>query len=108
MGNSRDAPTRAGRAIEHPGRNLQSPIGCLARQAATENRRTMLLNHIVNVNSATGPRMPRIVNLPILGPVGVPSSRCTTPDGHTRLWVDRRPTRRIIKPCRHRHRGMPR
>ncbi len=94
MGNSRDAPTRAGRGIEHPGRNLQSPSGCLARQAATENRRTMLLKHIMDINSATGPRMPRIENLPILGPVGVPSSRCTTRCGPTRST-----TASLSRPC---------
>jgi len=48
------------------------------------------------------------VALAMIGPVGVPSSCCTTPVGHTRLWVDRRPTRRIIKLRRHRLRGMPR
>ena len=74
------------------GGNLQSPIGCLTGQAATENRSTILLNQIVNVNSATGPRMPRIENLPILGPVGVPSSCCTAPSARTRRWTaSRRP-----------------
>jgi len=78
MGNSRDTPPRASRAIEHPGRDLQPPIRCVAREAAAENRRTMLLNHLMNVDLATCPRMPWIEKLVMIGPVGVPSSCCTT------------------------------
>jgi hypothetical protein len=36
-----------------------------------------LLDYLMSLDDAPGPRMPRIENLAILGPVGVPSSRCT-------------------------------
>jgi hypothetical protein len=67
-------PGRAGRPIEHPGRNLQPSPGCLTREAATENLSASLLNHLMNMDQASGPRMPRIKKLGLRDPVGVPSS----------------------------------
>lgn len=42
-----------------------------------------LLDHLMNVNTTPGPRMPWIKKVAFLGPVGVLSSCCTTPRGHT-------------------------
>jgi hypothetical protein len=71
------------RSFEHPGRYLQPPIGCRTGAAAPENLSARLLDHLMNVNLASGPWMPRINKLAFLGPVGVPSSRCTTRSAHT-------------------------
>src|SRR5260370_42273993 len=78
MGSGANTPGRAGRPIEHPGRNLQPSPGCLTREAATENLSARLLNHLMNMDQASGPRMPRIKKLVLRDPVGVPSSCCTT------------------------------
>ncbi|HMJ31362.1 MAG TPA: hypothetical protein VK512_21835, partial [Xanthobacteraceae bacterium] len=51
--------------------------GCLTREAATENLSASLLNHLMNIDQASGPRMPRIKKLGLRDPVGVPSSCCT-------------------------------
>src|SRR5260370_28833104 len=48
------------------------------REAATENLYASLLNHRMNMDQASGPRMPRIKKLVLRDPVGVPSSCCTT------------------------------
>src|SRR5260370_37235326 len=78
MGSGANTPGRAGRPIEHPGRNLQPSPGCLTREAATENLSASLLNHLMNMDQASGPRMPRIKKLVLRDPVGVPSSCCIT------------------------------
>src|SRR4030088_3746889 len=74
IGSGANTPGRAGRPIEHPGRNLQPSPGCLTREAATENLSASLLNHLMNMDQASGPRMPRIKKLILRDPVGVPSS----------------------------------
>jgi hypothetical protein len=78
MGSGANTPDRAGRPIEHPGRNLQPSPGCLTREAATENLSASLLNHLMNMDQASGPGMPRIKKLVLRDPVGVPSSCCIT------------------------------
>src|SRR5258707_201515 len=78
IGSGAHTPGRAGRPIEHPGRNLQPSPGCPTTEAATENLSVRLLNHLVNIDQASGPRMPRIKKLVLRDPVGVPSSCCTT------------------------------
>src|SRR6202171_2369696 len=77
MGSGANTPCRASRPIEHPGRNLQPSPGCPTREAATENLSTSLLNNLMNMDQASGPRMPRIKKLVLRDPVGVPSSCCT-------------------------------
>src|SRR5258707_14175201 len=81
-----NTPGRAGRPIEHPGRNLQPSPGCPTREAATENLSASLLNHLMNMDQASGPRMPRIKKLVLRDPVGVPSSCCTMTSGRTGHW----------------------
>src|SRR6202011_4261151 len=76
-----NTPGRASRPIEHPGRNLQPSPGCPTREAATENLSASLLNHLMNMDQASGPRMPWIKKLALRGPRGVPASCCTTASG---------------------------
>src|SRR6202022_3072091 len=76
IGSGADTPGRASRPIEHPGRNLQPSPGCPTREAATENPSASLLNHFMNMDQASCPRMPRIKKLVLRDPVGVPSSCC--------------------------------
>ena len=73
-----DGPTRAGCPIEHPRRNLQPSIRYLAGKAAAEHRRVILVDHFMNADVATRPRMPWINKFALDGPMGVPSSSCTT------------------------------
>src|SRR5258705_10827515 len=87
IGSGANTPGRAGRPIEHPGRNLQPSPGCLTREAATENLYASLLNHLMNMDQASGPRMPRIKKLGLRDPVGVPSSCCTMTSGRTGHWT---------------------
>src|SRR6202048_3883527 len=79
IGSGANTPGRAGRPIEHPGRNLQPSPGCPTREAATENLSARLLNHLMNMDQASCPRMPRIKKLVLRDPVGVASST-TTPE----------------------------
>jgi hypothetical protein len=72
---------------------------CPTREAATENLAASLLNHLMNMDQASGPRMPWIKKLVLRGPVGVPSSCCTTPSeriGHRARM--RRFLARFIRP----------
>jgi hypothetical protein len=90
MGSGANTPGRAGRPIEHPGRNLQPSRRCPTREAATENLSASLLNHLMNMDQASGPRMPRIKKLVLRDPVGVPSSCCTTTSEHIGHWIKMR------------------
>src|SRR6266404_4285609 len=87
IGSGANTPGRAGRPIEHPGRNLQPSPGCPTREAATENLSASLLNHLMNMDQASGPRMPRIKKLVLRDPVGVPSSCCIMTSGRTGHWT---------------------
>jgi hypothetical protein len=42
-----------------------------------------LLDHLMDANHTPKPRMPGIAHLAVFGPVGVPSSRCTTTSART-------------------------
>src|SRR5215471_7639316 len=52
--------------------------------AAAGHSARHLVDHLMNLHGASRPRMPKIDNLAGLGPMGVASSRCTTPSGHIR------------------------
>ena len=94
---SHDAPVRAGRSVEHPGRNLQPPMQCLARKGAAENRRVLLVDNLVDKDLPSGPGMARVKKLALKAdPVGVPSSSCTTADARTRRSTAGRLTRSMI------------
>jgi hypothetical protein len=90
IGSGANTPGRAGRPIEHPGRNLQPSPGCPTREAATENLSASLLNHLMNMDQTSGPRMPQIKKLVLRDPVGVPSSCCTTTSEHIGHWIKMR------------------
>src|ERR1700737_2347696 len=87
IGSGANTPCRASRPIEHPGRNLQPSAGCPTREAATENLSASLLNHLMNMDQASGPRMPRIKKLVLRDPVGVPSSCCTIASERIDHWT---------------------
>src|SRR5882724_9357895 len=87
IGSGANTPGRVSRPIEHPGRNLQPSPGCPTREAATENLSASLLNHLMNMDQASGPRMPRIKKLVLRDPVGVPSSCCTTKSERIDHWI---------------------
>jgi hypothetical protein len=61
----------AGDPIEHPGRDLNPTIGRDTGQATAKRRPAGLLDHLVNVNSSAGPRMPRVEHLALIDPVSV-------------------------------------
>src|SRR6202022_1585690 len=86
IGSGANTPGRAGRPIEHPGRNLQPSPGCPTREAATENLSARLLNHLMNMDQASCPRMPRIKKLVLRDPVGVASSCCTMGPARIYPW----------------------
>src|ERR1700674_1390582 len=99
MGSGANTPGRASRPIEHPGRNLQPSRGCPTREAATENLSASPLHHLMNMDQASGPRMPRIKKLVLRDPVGVPSSCCITPSERIGLCIRmRRFPVRFIRP----------
>ena len=92
---------KAGGAVEHPDRNFQ-PGACRAGlAAAAQNLTGYLADYLVDMNDASGPGMPAIEDLPffqLVGPVGVPSSRCTMLIGRPRLRAGSR--RRRLMPDR--------
>jgi len=68
IGCGANTPGRAGRPIEHPSRNLRPSRGCPTREAAPENLSASLLDHLMNIDQASGPRMPRIKKLVLRDP----------------------------------------
>jgi hypothetical protein len=66
------------RPVEHPRRNFKRPICLRLFQRAAEDDKTILVDGIMNANSATKPRMMPIKNLAKNGPVGVLKRRCIT------------------------------
>jgi hypothetical protein len=67
---------RARRPIEHPNRQFQQSTRAVVMAAAHHFARR-LLDHLMNMNNASCPRMPRVKDLALFGPMGVASSRCT-------------------------------
>ena len=65
-------------SVEHPRRNFQPTVCLRLFQRAAEDDKTILVDGIMNENSATKPRMMRIKNLARNGPVVVLKPRCTT------------------------------
>ena len=78
MGLGHQTHPGAGRPIKHPRRNLQ-PTACFGGfQITAESNAVRPLDHLMNANTKTSPRMPRVQQLPKLGTVGVLKPRCTT------------------------------
>jgi hypothetical protein len=67
----------ARRPIEHPNRQFQQSTRRAVVMAAADYFARRLLDHLMNMNNASCPRMPRVKDLALLGPMGVLSSRCT-------------------------------
>lgn len=80
-------PSSAGCSIEHPGRNLQPPIRCRARETAAEYRSASLRDNFMNVDVVPRPWVPGIKNLPNLSSVGVLPPCSTILGGGTRRWA---------------------
>lgn len=78
---------RAGRSLEHPGRNLQPAIRVRPAQRAAENDTVGLLDRFMNGHLKLKPRVPRIQKLLKHGPVGVLKPCCTTPHARIRLTM---------------------
>src|SRR5262245_48112917 len=68
--------------------------------AATGHSACHLIDHLMNLNGASCPRMPKIDDFAVLGPMGVASSRCTIPNVHTRALTAVRPIRLTSQRCR--------
>lgn len=88
-------------AIEHPCRNLKTALRHRTADTAAENVHVHPLDGLMNVNVTAGPRMPPIENLANIGPVGVPSPRCTIPSVRTAVWATaHRPRKLVDRQCR--------
>ena len=59
-------------------------------QKAVKDAAGSLLDHLMDMNNAPEPRMPRVENLEFLDLMGVISSLCTTQYIRTRRWVTAR------------------
>src|SRR3979411_2869537 len=68
--------------------------------AAAGHSACRLVDHLMNLNGASCPRMPKIDDFALLGPVGVASSRCITADVHTRALTAQHPIRPTSTRCR--------
>ena len=90
---------RANRPIEHPNRQFQQSTGRAVVMAAADHFARRLLDHLMNMNDASCPRMPRIKDLALFGPMGVASSRCTIAVGRMRALTERRLTRPTSTRC---------
>lgn len=71
-------------AIEHPCRNLKTALRYRTADTAAKNVRAYPFDGLMNVCPTSRARMQRIQNLANIGPVGVPSPRCTIASGHNR------------------------
>jgi hypothetical protein len=60
MGVGRQAHPRAGRSIEHPGRQLKPTVRIRAAQATAKNNTIRLLGRLVDADPNAKPRMPSI------------------------------------------------
>jgi len=78
--------------IKHPNGDFQKPVRPAARETAPKHGHTDLVDHPMNINRPTEPRMPSIKNLAPVGNVGVLAFSCTTTNAHTQpLLADRLP-----------------
>jgi hypothetical protein len=68
----------------HPNRQFQQPTRRPVVLAAAGHIARRLLDHLMDMNDASCPWMPRIKDLTLLGPMGVLSSRCTIAAGRIR------------------------
>jgi hypothetical protein len=91
---------RAGRTLEHPGRNLQPAIRVQSAQRAAEDDTIRLRDRLVDRNTHPGPWMPPIQKLPENGTVGVLKPCCITASGLIRALTLERPIAPTSTTCR--------
>jgi hypothetical protein len=89
----------ASRSIEHPKRQVQQTTGRALIMATAGNGARELVDHLMNSNSASRPRMPKVENFALHGPMGVASSRCTMASVHIRALTALRRTRLTSPSC---------
>ena len=94
-----DSHRRASRSIEHPQRQFQPTTGRALIMATAGHGARHLVDHLMNLNGASCPRMPKIENFALLGPMGVASSRCTMASVHIRALTVLRRTRLTSPSC---------
>src|SRR6516162_1279851 len=94
-----DSHWRASRSIEHPQRQFQPTTGRALIMATAGHGARHLVDHLMNLNGASCPRMPKIENFALLGPMGVASWRCTMASVHIRALTALRRTRPTSPSC---------
>jgi hypothetical protein len=77
VGVGRHTNPGARRPIKHPRRNLQPTVRIGSVQIAAENDTVRPIDRLMNADSKTRPRVPRIQQFPYLGSVGVLKPCCT-------------------------------
>jgi hypothetical protein len=83
-----------GRPVEHPIRHFEAAPYRFRCQTTPENPPLFLDDHVVDQHPSAKPGMPRIEKLPLLSPLGVMSSSCSTVGDHTGRLANARPVRR--------------
>ena len=87
-----------GRPVEHPIRHLEAAPHGLRCQTAPEYPLLFFDDHLMEKDLPTTPWVPGIEKLPLLGPLGVMSSSCSTAGGRTGRLVNARPVDRHSLP----------
>jgi hypothetical protein len=90
---------QAGQRVEHPGRQFLPASRARVTRAA-HHVPDRLLDHLMNVDDTSSPRMPRIKDLSLLGaldPVGVRSLGCTITTALQRALGGSTPAERIAE-----------
>src|SRR5262245_37978609 len=90
VGLGRQTHFGAGRPIKHPRWNLQPTVRVGCSQVATKDNSARPLNCLMSADPQAGPWMPRIQQLPKLGPVGVLKPCCTIRCERTGHWTKMR------------------
>jgi hypothetical protein len=101
-----DPHRRAFHPVKHPEWQLQPTARNAAPEAASHTIAADPFDYLMNLDDKSCPRVPPVKNLAFRGPMGVPSSRCTTPSDRTLPWTTAllllRLCRRRLRQPRHR------
>jgi hypothetical protein len=81
-------------AVEHPRWKLQAAACCIAVTATPHDIAARLLDHLMNVDNASSPRMESVKYLALFAPVGVPAPRCSITGGRIVRLDNVRPAHR--------------
>lgn len=93
--------------VEHPHRQFEQALRRLAVQATTSDMPARLLQHLMDIDDAPRPRMPRAENVALLGPVGVLEPRCTMEDARIRPLTAQHPIKPTSPRCHSARRPNP-